>query len=678
MEEIESKPRIPDLGESAITSPLEAVFTVDSNGIVQSASDSVERMFGWKPLELIGQRISLLISEPCLAKHDERLAELTERNVRNTLNRSCEVDAQRKDGGAFAVEFSWSRMETPACDEPLFVGVFRDLTGHRRIEKELRLLQSIVLAIAEATDLNSAMVTALEHICTATRWDYGEAWLPDETGERLSDKPVWYARHGSRERFEDMARGATFCYGEGLPGRVWASKMPEWLDDLTDKQVFFRSDQAHHAGLNAGVAFPILAENQVVAVLAFFSRERRPEDRRLIDIVSAALAVLGPVVKRRQIEDELARYRQQLEELVSARTQALETSLAQLRQADRLASIGTLAAGLGHDMNNVLLPVRARLEILEEERMPKPNEFLDQIRMIRVSIDYLQQLADGLHLLTRDPDDIDEARDWTNLGRWWKQVEPLLSCGLPKNTVFEANCFGDLPDVAVARHRLTQAVLNMIVNAGEAIEDGGHVCVRAESLADGDFVRLCVSDDGLGMTDEVRHRAFDPFFTTKRRGLGTGLGLSLVHGVAQSVGGHVEIDSQPRQGTTVSLILPVAHRSESGEPTVHPAYTALVSVCDQRIATLVAVMLRSLDVEVRLDPGTDLESTSIWVIDQTTADPDRVEVFLRKRNCRLVVLENAPQAWMDLGAVVLQEPEDFRMLRETLNHVVRSLAEAGS
>ena len=110
---------------------------------------------------------------------------------------------------------------------------------------------------------------------------------------------------------------------------------------------------------------------------------------------------------------------------------------AKLHQADRLASIGTLAAGLGHDMNNVLLPVRARMDLIEREDVS--TKVREQLVEIRKSMKYMQDLADGLHQLALDPDDTSASNETTSLDPWWDQVHALLRRALPKTTRFSAS-----------------------------------------------------------------------------------------------------------------------------------------------------------------------------------------------------------------------------------------------
>ncbi len=348
---------------------------------------------------------------------------------------------------------------------------------------------------------------------------------------------------------------------------------------------------------------------------------------------------------------------------------------ARLRESDRMASIGTLAAGLGHDMNNVLLPVRAHLNALKAGADgPGRSEHLDRIQR---GVAYLQQLADGLHFLAMDPDKIDDVGGATDLQAWWGQTGALLSKAVPKHVKVMTSLPDGLPEVAVAPHALTQAVLNLVVNAGEAIPAGrkrrqGSVRLWAELGRDGPSVRLGVTDNGTGMTEEVKRRAFDMFFTTKPRGLGTGLGLALVRKVVDRAGGSVQIDSAPGRGTSVVMDLPAAaHRKDgSGAP------IAAVRVRDGRAASLMRGLLEAAG--ARTDTGHDPAVAALWVVEPSAASLADAKAWRRARPEGRLVLFGRPgrgsaAAWRGLEPVMIEDPGDLDSVRVALDLAMAGL-----
>lgn len=554
-----------------------------------------------------------------------------------------------------------------------------EVAERRRAQKELELLKTLALNIAASKSLETAMSLTLEEICRATGWDYGEVWTPAPDGDDLLHMAAYHTGGSAFERFSDESRGMRLHKGKGLAGRVWGSRKAEWLGDLRSGDRFSRTEAAMRADLTAAVAVPVLSGETVVAVMAFLMKEHRAEDTRLVQLVTAAVAPLGPVIERKQAEDALARHRDQLEEMVTQRTAQLAATHEQLRQADRLASIGTLAAGLGHDMNNVLLPVRARLDALDATDLsPRVRE---HFAAVRKSVSYLQQLSDGLHLLALDPDDPDASSGSTTLREWWSQVGSLLLKAVSKRVALYSIFSDDLPDVAVAPHRLTQAVLNLVVNAGEAIRDEGEVRIWARCDADRRHVLLSVSDTGEGMTPEVRKHAFDPFFTTKKRGLGTGLGLSLVRGVAQSAGGSVEIQSELGKGTTVTLTLPVAGYDDAATSggCENPSKTAVISIGDRRVATFIASFLHAAGFSVKYLDGDDCDPgpSRMWITEPGVLTRQDAKRYLRAdRRRRIIMLGPATDEWTELGVAVIDDPTDFEAIRQIIADTL--LASAGT
>lgn len=190
----------------------------------------------------------------------------------------------------------------------------------RQKERELDLIRDIALSVTEAQDLKAALKITVTDICEATGWDYGEVWLPNQGSTALEYCGVCY--YGSKEVFKGFTEGSekmAFAPGQGLPGRVWKTRKPEWIRDVAiNGNVFLRFKSALKAGLKAGFAVPIaIAGGDVLAVLALFMREEKTEDRRLVELVSAAAAQLGPVIQRKKAEDETLEQRLKYEGLVN-------------------------------------------------------------------------------------------------------------------------------------------------------------------------------------------------------------------------------------------------------------------------------------------------------------------------------------------------------------------------
>lgn len=347
--------------------------------------------------------------------------------------------------------------------------------------------------------------------------------------------------------------------------------------------------------------------------------------------------IVRDISDRKQIETELSRYREHLEDLVEERTAELEASNEQLRTAERFASIGTLAAGLGHDMKNLLFPMRCRLDLLESLRLS--DGAAHELKEIRSSLNYLQRLSNGLRLLSINPDDCGASSATTDLREWWSEVGGLLTKPVPPRLTLRVDLPEATPRVAIAAHQLTQAILNLIVNAAEAIEGEGSIRLWAEPVQDGAWVQLAVEDDGAGMTPDVRRHAMDPFFTTKKRELSTGLGLSLVHAAVRSVGGGVHIDSRPGAGTSIVLTLPTERAgapserevvaADGGETEATRPIHAVVSLGDARLASLAHTILTAAGASVTRSPDTNgARGPSLWVTEDAVGRRKQIASFI--------------------------------------------------
>lgn len=341
------------------------------------------------------------------------------------------------------------------------------------------------------------------------------------------------------------------------------------------------------------------------------------------DVLRAKVAVFVDLHRKRE---EAHLHAKRLEE----RTRELEQSQRQLRLAERMAAIGTLCAGLGHDMGNLLLPITARLDALRPDRLP--DDARESIESIRTCVSYLRRLSGGLRLLALDPEK-ESPDELTALDDWWSETGPILRNALPRGLTLEFHSPAGLPPVRIARHLLTQAIFNLVQNAGEALRSRGHGGVRvwAAPEAEGARIRIGVTDDGPGMPPEVLARCFDPFFTTKTRAISTGLGLALVHGIVQKAGGVMEVSTSDK-GTTFSFAVPAA----PPEPEIRPV--AVVSLRDPRVRGYAAGLLRVAGFEVCPKLPDAHEGAALWITDVAADLPAAARAFQADRPDRRVLV----------------------------------------
>jgi signal transduction histidine kinase len=278
--------------------------------------------------------------------------------------------------------------------------------------------------------------------------------------------------------------------------------------------------------------------------------------------VVANLAMAQDITERKRYQDQLESQEEWLERLVTERTEELERTTQRLRRSERMASLGTLAAGLGHDLGNLLLPLEVRLGFLD--RADLGHDVSEHIGGIQKCVEYLRRLSNSLQLLARDPEAA-RSGDPTELSEWWNDVSPIIKNVLPHSIQFDHSFPTDTCWISISPVALTQAVFNLVQNAVDAMHErsSGRVTVKAVCDYETSFVILEVIDDGPGMPEDIVRHCMEPYFSTKTRGITTGMGLSIVYGMVEAAGGRVEIESALERGTTVRLRMPTAARAEA-------------------------------------------------------------------------------------------------------------------
>ncbi|MDZ4374486.1 MAG: ATP-binding protein, partial [Phenylobacterium sp.] len=314
-----------------------------------------------------------------------------------------------------------------------------------------------------------------------------------------------------------------------------------------------------------------------------------------------------------------------LQEEIAEREKAEEA----LRQAQKMEAMGQLTGGVAHDFNNLLMVASSGLDLMDRTTDPTRRERLKD--SIRKAIDRGANLTQQLLVFARRTPMKAEVVD---LGARLHGMHDLLERSLREHVTVDVSAPSDIWPVEVDPSQFEVAVLNLALNARDAMPGGGAIRIVMEHLAAGgsrtrDEVRVTVADTGIGMPAELLGRVFEPFFTTKGVGEGTGLGLSQVYGFARASGGEVEIESQVGQGTRVSLRLP---RSDKALPRRTPSAKASLAVGSSRrrvllvedddsVALLVGEMLQELGYDAQR------AATAASALEVLAADPDFDLVF---------------------------------------------------
>jgi len=356
------------------------------------------------------------------------------------------------------------------------------------------------------------------------------------------------------------------------------------------------------AGLVSALAVPLSDRGRVIGMLSVRSKESR------------------------RFGDEEVRFLDSLSSLIATSLQRMQTEEA-LNHSQRLESVGQLTGGIAHDFNNLLTVIQGNLQVLEELPVLAQDGYAQQLltaaaRATRRGAELTGKLLAFSRRQVLQPSAVDTRALLHSLA-------DMLRRTLDQRIRIEIDTAPGCPPVVADPGQLESALLNIAINARDAMPEGGTLRFRTEPCGalptalrgqrnepQGDastrFVAISIADSGTGMSEAVKERAFEPFFTTKEAGRGTGLGLSTVYGFVNQSRGAVAIDSKAGQGTTVTLYLP---QQEEARPTA-----AAEEPTDETVPAGLRVMLVEDDAEVRKVVHTFLSTLGCEVFTAATAE----------------------------------------------------------
>ena len=518
----------------------DATLVIDSAGAIVAANPPAERMFGYPAHELQGEPIEKLVPARFHASHRRYRNHYIADPEPRPMGIGLDLWGRHKNGSEFPVEISLSPLRHR--DRMLISAAVRDVTERKRTEDELRKARDeLEDRVRERTVELAAQFAERERAAELLR---RQAEMLDLVSEPIF---AW-----------DMDRGIVF-----------------WNEAATETYGYAREETL---GRNSHELLATAHPEGVPHIREVLSRDGRwsgellhtTRDGRRIVVESRMALLSTPDADRLVLES--------CRDITDRR--AVEEGL---RQAQKMEAVGQLTGGIAHDFNNLLTIILANLQMLEDELLRdslswdlagsasraaqrgadltrKLLAFARRQRLEATSLDINELVSSMTGMLAR------------TLGERVRVVELLTPM---------------LPNVFVDSGQLETALLNLAVNARDAMPQGGRLSLetrevivedneeaRDTGLAPGSYVVVAVSDTGTGMTREVVARAFEPFFTTKKVGKGTGLGLSMVYGFAKQSGGHISLYSELGYGTTAKLYLPQARKTEASRTTQPKAQSA--------------------------------------------------------------------------------------------------------
>ncbi len=415
----------------------------------------------------------------------------------------------------------------------------------------------------------------LRHLVSGFNGDTGSLALMDEAGGHLGIV--------AGINLPDGVVGSRVSLQEGILGMVAVEGKPLLIHgDLSQDERFRnRLRHGHRTSYGPAMCWPLKIESRLIGVLAINRHSgKQPFSQDDLMLGDLLLRLAGLVLQNVRLRLEQTR---SLEELQAA-YRRLEEAQAQLLQSEKLASIGQLAAGVAHEINNPVGYVWSNLGTLERyvadlfallqayEQMEGGKGRTEELEALKAELDleYLREdvpalLTESKEGLARVKKIVQDLKDfshadasdewqWVDLHRGLESTLNIVWNELKYRAEVKKE-YGDLPEVECQPSRLNQVFMNLLVNAAQAIEGQGEI--RLRTGVQGQEVWVEVSDTGKGIAPEHLGRVFEPFFTTKPVGKGTGLGLSLSYGIVHKHGGRIELESALGRGTTFRVWLPV-------------------------------------------------------------------------------------------------------------------------
>ncbi|MBW1720204.1 MAG: PAS domain S-box protein, partial [Deltaproteobacteria bacterium] len=518
---------------------------------------------------------------------------------------------------SFKNDRTYDLMDTPMTLPDGSIGkleIFRDITERKQLERELRIRNQIADVFLFVPD-DEMYAGVLEVVLEALESKFGIFGYIDEKGDLVCPsmtRDVW-----DQCRISDKdIRFPCEQWGDSIWGRAMVGK-----EALYSNKPF--KVPKGHIPITKALDVPIIHQGEAIGNFLVGNKETvyGEKERHLLENISNFIA---PVLHARLQKDTRERDKRRLE--------------TQLRQAQKMEAIGTLAGGIAHDFNNILAAIIGYVELVKM-KLPEDSEVLPDLDQILKSGFRAKSLVQQILAFSREQE---LKQRPLQLKYIVKESIKLLRSTLPADIEIKEYIAEDVGIVNSDPTQMQQIIMNLCTNACHAMQkEGGIISVglgnvelddiasaQHMDLDPGIYLRLTVGDTGSGMTSEVMDRIFDPYFTTKDTGIGTGMGLPIVHGIVKNHDGGIIVYSEPGKGSTFHVYLPIAkeveeHPEAREKETLPRGHERILFVDDEpALAELGKQMLERFGYEVTAT------ASSIDALEMFRSQPDRFDLVM--------------------------------------------------
>lgn len=511
----------------------EAIFAQKLDGRISYWNRGAEQLYGYAQDEVIG-----FMSHDLLATEFPNGRENFEAALIESGEWSGELKQTTKSGKRIEVESRFKLIEDRKGAR-VVLECNRDISDRKRAARNLSTEHAVTLALAESDSPEAAWPKILQVIGTGLGWRLGALWLVNKKNQSIECVEIWNDAEGNVAALDERQK---LGRGVGIAGRVWASEQPLWIADLSKQNTPPPSLPSADV-LRAVFAFPIKIRSEILGVIELYDTAAREVDDDLKRMVRALGGEIGQFIERMRAEAAL----RQSEEHLRNQAQELEQ---QLLASGRLVAVGELTASMAHEFNNPLGIILGFAQGLLANMHPSDPHY-HPVQIIVEEANRCEKLVQELLEFGR-PKSADFAP--TDVEQIIRKTVDLVQPHASKNHVETIVQIDErLPRIRADAQQLQQVLLNLSLNAVDAMQKGGSLRLGA-AVNSNDQMTITVADTGIGIDADALPRIFQPFFTSKKR-RGLGLGLPICDRIVKSHGGNIEVASESGRGTSFKIHL---------------------------------------------------------------------------------------------------------------------------